>query len=109
MLDSRRALLGGLLTGAVAFTMCAGCASAGARMTPATPTPTGPVQAVIAVGQRPGVPVAGEGAVWVPNTADGSVSRIDPRTNRVVATLRIGDQPGFYHRYCEAKWNVHAF
>lgn len=107
MLHTRRATLGGLLAGAVGFTMCVGCASQGTSKTLATPS--GPVQAVIAVGQRAGVPVAGEGAVWVPNTADGSVSRIDPRTNRVVATLRIGDQPGFYHRYCEAKWNVHAF
>jgi len=109
MRHSRRAMLGGLLAVALAFTICAGCAGEGATKTPTTPTATGPVQAVIRVGQRPGVPVAGEGAVWVPNTADGSVSRIDPRTNRVVATLRIGDQPGFYHRYCEAKWNVHAF
>jgi YVTN family beta-propeller protein len=100
--------LGGLLAAAVGLATCASCAGAGASTT-ATPAPSGPVQAVIAVGQRPGVPAAGEGAVWVPNTADGSVSRIDPRTNRVVATLPIGDQPAFYHRACEAKWNVHAF
>jgi streptogramin lyase len=99
----------GFVAAAVALSTCAGCAGEGVSRTTATPGPSGPVQAVVAVGQRPGVPVAGEGAVWVPNTADGSVSRIDPRTNRVVATLRIGDQVAFYHRDCEAKWNVHAF
>ncbi|HEY4845542.1 MAG TPA: hypothetical protein VII89_07590 [Candidatus Dormibacteraeota bacterium] len=102
----RRSLRGILLAPIVA---AAGCAGGGAAATTPTISPSGPAQAIIAVGQRPGVPVAGENAVWVPNTSDGSVSRIDPRTNRVVATLRIGDQPAFYHRDCEAKWNVHAF
>src|SRR5207248_3316264 len=51
----------------------------------------------------------GEGAVWVPNTGDGTVSRIDPRSNRVVATLRIGNQLAFYQRDCEAKGSVHSF
>jgi streptogramin lyase len=107
--SSTRSRLGGLLAAAVGLTLWAGCAGDGGGRTDATQAPRGPVQAIIAVGHRPGVPVAGEGAVWVPNTADGSISRIDPRTNRVVATLRIGDQPAFYHRSCEAKWNVHAF
>lgn len=88
----------------------AGCAPGGPNATvSATPRPSGPAQAVIAVGQRPGVPAAGEGAVWVPNTGDGTVSRIDPRSNRVTTTIRIGDQPAFYHGSCEEKWNVHAF
>ena len=30
---------------------------------------------------------AGDGAVWVANSFDGTVSRIDPRTNTVVATI----------------------
>jgi virginiamycin B lyase len=29
------------------------------------------------------------GAVWVPNPADGTVTRIDPRSNRPVATIRL--------------------
>jgi streptogramin lyase len=33
--------------------------------------------------------VFGAGAVWVPNAADGSVVRIDPATNEVVATLDL--------------------
>jgi YVTN family beta-propeller protein len=32
----------------------------------------------------------GEGAVWVLNQTDGSVSRIDPKTNKVVGTIEAG-------------------
>ena len=32
----------------------------------------------------------GEGAVWVLNQADGSVSRIEPESNKVVATIEAG-------------------
>jgi streptogramin lyase len=64
---------------------------------------------VIGVGQRPGVPAVGDGAVWVPNTGDGTVTRIDPRTNRVNGMLTIGNQLAFYHRDCEGKGSVHSF
>ena len=95
---------------AIALLPSAGCSPTGPNSTvSATARSAGPAQAIIDVGQRPGVPAAGEGAVWVPNTADGTVSRIDPAANRVTATIRIGDQPAFYHRICEEKWNVHAF
>ena len=33
---------------------------------------------------------AGMGAVWTLNQGDGSVSRIDPRTNRVSAVIEVG-------------------
>jgi YVTN family beta-propeller protein len=33
----------------------------------------------------------GPDAVWVLNQDDGTVSRIDPRTNGVVATVRVSD------------------
>jgi streptogramin lyase len=36
------------------------------------------VSAAIPVGDRPGVPAAGEGAVWVPGTGDGVLTRVDP-------------------------------
>jgi YVTN family beta-propeller protein len=87
-----------------------GCASGqtGSGPSPA-PTPSGPEQATIKVGQRAGVAVAGQGAIWVPNTGDGTVSRIDPSTNRVVATITIGNQLAFYQRECEAKGSVHSF
>jgi YVTN family beta-propeller protein len=35
----------------------------------------------------------GEGAVWVANARDGTISRIDPRTNSVVKTITIGHAP----------------
>ena len=35
----------------------------------------------------------GGGAVWVANTAGGTVSRIDPATSEVVATIEIGAAP----------------
>ena len=31
--------------------------------------------------------------VWVANTLDGTVSRIDPATRRVIATIRVGGLP----------------
>jgi YVTN family beta-propeller protein len=34
--------------------------------------------------------IVGEGAVWVPNAGSGTVSRIDPQTNKIVATIPIG-------------------
>jgi hypothetical protein len=33
---------------------------------------------------------AGAGAIWVTNFADGTISRIDPNSRRVVATIRLG-------------------
>ena len=56
---------------------------------PARP-PAGRIVATIAVGRAPGSIVAGEGAVWVKNHADQTVSRIDPATNTVTATIPIG-------------------
>ena len=44
----------------------------------------------IEVGPRPLFLSAGEGAVWVINQGDGTVSRIDPKTNRVAATIEVG-------------------
>jgi len=72
-------------------------------------SPIGPLLATVAVGARPGTPAIGAGAVWVPNTGDGTISRIDPATNRNVATLRVGDAPAFYHGTCEASGSVHSF
>ncbi len=73
------------------------------------PTPTNPVVASIAVGARAGTPAIGAGAVWIPNTGDGTVSRIDPTSNHVVATIRIGDAAAFYKTVCEPYGSVHSF
>jgi DNA-binding beta-propeller fold protein YncE len=57
----------------------------------ATP-PSGPhVVATLRVGTTPGLPVVGGGFVWVPNSADGTVSKIDPGADRVVDTIAVGD------------------
>ncbi|TMG37227.1 MAG: hypothetical protein E6H92_08660 [Chloroflexi bacterium] len=73
------------------------------------PSVRGPVLATIAVGDRPGTAAVGAGAVWVPNTGAGTVSRIDPSTNRVVQTVRVGDAHDFYTRVCEPYGSVHSF
>jgi YVTN family beta-propeller protein len=67
------------------------------------------VKQTIVVGQRPGTPAIGAGAVWIPNTGDGTVSRIDPTTGRVVSTIQIGDAAALYRRVCEPYGSVHSF
>jgi YVTN family beta-propeller protein len=60
------------------------------RVNPATGSPIG---APIAVGKGPlGITASAE-AMWVSNLMDGTVSRIDPVTNAVVATVPVGDSP----------------
>jgi YVTN family beta-propeller protein len=72
-------------------------------------SPSNAVRQTIRVGERPGTPAVGAGAVWVPNTGDGTVSRIDPATGRVAATIRIGDAAPFYKTVCEPYGSVHSF
>jgi len=67
------------------------------------------VLATITVGARAGTPAIGAGAVWVPNTGDGTVARIDPASNHIVATIRIGDAAAFYKTVCEPYGSVHSF
>jgi YVTN family beta-propeller protein len=61
------------------------------RKTPPPPPPPRPpagrITATVAVGHPLGPVAAGEGAVWVENK-DATVSRIDPATNTVVATVQ---------------------
>lgn len=52
-----------------------------------------PAAATVSVGTTPMSLASGGGAVWSANRGDGTVSRIDPRTNRVVATIRVGGEP----------------
>lgn len=47
------------------------------------------------VGRGAGVPAVEAAAVWVPNTKDGTVSRVDPRTRKVVTTIKLGPPPRF--------------
>ncbi len=52
---------------------------------------TGKVAELITVGEKPCSGLAlGFGSLWVPTCGDGSISRIDTKTNKVVATLQTG-------------------
>lgn len=74
---------------------------------------TGPAEelvyeAEIEVGSDPGYATIGAGSVWVGNHADASVSRIDPATNRVVATVEInGEATGMLFAF-DAVWTFGA-
>lgn len=48
----------------------------------------------IEVGEAPQNPAVGLGSVWVPNHHAASISRIDPATNEVVATIKTAKQSG---------------
>jgi YVTN family beta-propeller protein len=54
---------------------------------------TGQVVARIPVGRNPVGIAEGEGAIWVANEADDSISRIDPTTNEEIATFPTVDGP----------------
>jgi YVTN family beta-propeller protein len=45
---------------------------------------------IIKVGKSPRSIAIGEGAVWTLNAGDDSVSRVDPKTNKVANTIKIG-------------------
>ena len=45
------------------------------------------------MGDHPEGITFGAGGVWVANLEDDTVSRIDPASNRVVATIRVGERP----------------
>ena len=47
----------------------------------------------VQVGDFPTAVAVGHGSVWVANAGDGTVSRIDPETRRIVATIRLGASP----------------
>ena len=49
----------------------------------------------IAVGAGPQSPISAEGAMWVPNSGDGSISVIDPATRTVTDTITVGQNPVF--------------
>jgi YVTN family beta-propeller protein len=47
----------------------------------------------IPVGDGPSAVATDQESVWVANTADGTVSRIDVETSEVVATIQVGNAP----------------
>jgi DNA-binding SARP family transcriptional activator/streptogramin lyase len=48
------------------------------------------IAAYVGVGRRPIGVAVGEGGVWVTNADDGTVSRLDPVTGRLVRTIGVG-------------------
>lgn len=64
------------------------------------------VVSTIPVGETPVAVAAGLGGVWVTNNDDGTVSRIDPRTNRLDATIRVGAYPDAVAVGAGAVWVV---
>ena len=52
------------------------------------------VQAEIRVGATPAFVISAFGAIWVSNFDDATVSRVDPRTNDVIATIPVGTPGG---------------
>lgn len=48
----------------------------------------------IRVGEAPSEVAVGEGALWVSNSGEQTVSRIDPETNRVALTVPLSGMPG---------------
>jgi YVTN family beta-propeller protein len=48
---------------------------------------------VINVGRDPVRLTADATSVWVADARDGTISRIDPATNRVVSSVMVGSQP----------------
>jgi YVTN family beta-propeller protein len=71
------------------------------------PTATGlprHVQAAIRVGQAPGAVAVEGSSVWVANSGDGTVSRIDPATNKVIATIGVGGRPTHLTAQSGALW-----
>jgi peptide/nickel transport system substrate-binding protein len=57
------------------------------------PTSANAVTATTPVGQEPSAIAVGRGAVWVANTQDGTVSRLDPDSASVIETIPVGSRP----------------
>lgn len=77
-------------------------AASATRASTAAPTPTlpaapaeGVVDALIRAGGAPFGPAFGAGSVWVGDTRHGTVLRIDPETNEVIATIPTGSSERF--------------
>jgi YVTN family beta-propeller protein len=60
--------------------------------------------ATIPVADGPTAIAYGAGSVWVANAADGTLSRIEVQTNRVVDTLVLGNRPSGIAVGAEGIW-----
>jgi virginiamycin B lyase len=76
-----------------AFALLVALVAAGLLARRYDPPAVGPLPslATIPVGRQPTGAAVGHGAVWVVNQEGGTVSRIDPASNRVVATVPVAN------------------
>src|SRR5262249_15231947 len=50
-------------------------------------------QVLIPVGSDPVAVAAGGGSIWVANTSDGTIERVDPAHNQVIKRISVGARP----------------
>lgn len=81
-----------------------GSASTTTTVTVGGGAPEPVVTATVTVGAGPEQVAVTADAVWVVNSVDGTVSRIDPRTERVVATIPTGASPFGVSATDDAVW-----
>jgi YVTN family beta-propeller protein len=55
--------------------------------------PNGRLHSLVTTGPNPDGIVYGAGALWIANTGDGTVSRVDPVKHRIVQTIKVGSAP----------------
>ena len=58
----------------------------------------------VSVGNGPTGIAFGAGSVWVANSLDGTVMRIDPETNTVIATTDVGGDPNAIAADADTVW-----
>src|ERR1051326_6365969 len=88
---SRRML--GAALGALAALLAA-CQGSSTSTAPTANPLAEPGVTTIATGTNPAGLAFGGGYVWVANSGEGTVGKIDPRTNRQIAKVKVGDPTG---------------
>ena len=53
----------------------------------------GSVEASVRIGSNPSSVAVGGGAVWVANSSDGTITKIDPANATILDTIRVGRSP----------------
>jgi YVTN family beta-propeller protein len=89
-----------------AATPSAAEATSAASETPAAPSEARSAAPVINAGGSPTELAVRDDAVWVTNNDDGTVTRIDPTIDRVVATIEVGSNPSDIIARPDAVWVV---
>jgi YVTN family beta-propeller protein len=93
----------GLLLGAFAAVALAAVAAAILLLAPSEKN--GPeVVATLKVGSDPLAIDVGEGGIWVANSGDDTITRIDPATGRSDQPIRVGDRPAGVQAAAGSVW-----